>query len=514
MSLNKQITINEVLSAISKHRTRALLTFIVMMALVIGVFVVMPRKYGSEGKLFVQLLRTGTNLDPSSGNTSISIQDSRETQIRSVAEIIKSRAVVESVVDQIGAEKILESPFDFLLPEISLPSFSWNDVEEDDQIAREEYDRLKKREQAARGLEDAMTVHTEKKTSVISVYVKASSPMLAQKIVNAIMETTQAKHLEVHNVRGSSKFFGDTFKKKEQTLVKAEERLKEFRNKNELLSIGGARSTHQNIINKLELDMIDAEVNYTQARKRLENLNLQMASIDRIIQVPKSGVEKLSTEDSRTEIFKLESQLRQLEKTYNSDHPKLKPLQESVAALKSELESLPEDRTESENQSNPVFEKVKVSVVNASAEANSFKARWDNLKEKHKDAVTVLQQLNAREIEAANLARQRDIARQEMDIYVRKMTETAVINELDQSLISDIVVAQEANFVVKHVSPRGSILVPLGAVLASICSIAIALYSEKDLLSGHLSEEEVEQILEVPILVSLPKVPSQRNMVG
>ena len=101
-----------------------------------------------------------------------------------------------------------------------------------------------------------------------------------------------------------------------------------------------------------------------------------------------------------------------------------------------------------------------------------------------------------------------------MDIYVRKMTETSVIDELDRSRISDIVVAQEANFVVKHVSPRGSILVPLGALMASLFAIGIALYSEKDLLSGHLSEEEVEQILEIPILVSLPKVPSQRNMVG
>ena len=219
-------------------------------------------------------------------------------------------------------------------------------------------------------------------------------------------------------------------------------------------------------------------------------------------------------EDSRTEIFKLESQLRQLEKKYNEDHPRLKPLQESVAALKAELQDLPEDRTESENQPNPVFEKIKVAVVNASAEANSFKARWDKLLQKHKQAVNHLKQLNAQEIEASRLGRDRDIARQEMDIYIRKMTETSVIDQLDRSRISDIVVAQEANFVVKHVSPRGSILVPLGALLASICSIGIALYSEKDLLSGHLSEEEVEQILEIPILVSLPKVPSQRNMVG
>lgn len=514
MSLNKQITINEVLSAIRKHRARALITFILLMVMVFGAFILMPRKYGSEGRLFVQLARTGANLDPSSGNASISIQDSRETEIRSVAEIVKSRAVIEPVVDQIGADKILKSPFDFLKFDFKLPTMTWNQVDETDSIARKEYDRLKKKELAAKALEESLVVHTEKKTSVISIYLKASSPTLAQKIVNTIMKQTQAKHLEVHSVQGSTEFFGDNFKLKERELIQAENRLRDFRNQHEVLTVSGARATKQNIINKLELDLIDTEINHSQSKKRFEDLSRQMAKIDATIAVPKSGVEKLSTEDSRTEIFKLESQLRQLEKRYNPEHPKLRPLRETVLSLKSQLNAMPEDRTESESQLNPVFEKIKVAVVNASAETNAFEARLKRLREKHTQALVQLKALNSTEIEASQLARQRDIARQEMDIYVRKMTETSVIDELDRSRISDIVVAQEANFVVKHVSPRGSILIPLGAVMASLCAIGIALYSEKDLLSGHLSEEEVEQILEIPILVSLPNVPSQRNMIG
>ena len=101
-----------------------------------------------------------------------------------------------------------------------------------------------------------------------------------------------------------------------------------------------------------------------------------------------------------------------------------------------------------------------------------------------------------------------------MDIYVRKRTESAVVDQLDRSRISDVVVAQKANFVVKAVNPKGSVIFPLGAVVSMICAIGTALYFEKDLLSGHLSEEELEQILELPILVSLPTIPSQTNMVG
>ena len=107
-----------------------------------------------------------------------------------------------------------------------------------------------------------------------------------------------------------------------------------------------------------------------------------------------------------------------------------------------------------------------------------------------------------------------EIANQEMDIFVRKRTESTVIDELDQRSISDVVVAQKANFVVKPVSPKGSLFIPFGGIVSALFAIATALYFEKDLLSGHLSEDEVEQILQLPILVSLPTVPSQRNMVG
>ena len=239
-----------------------------------------------------------------------------------------------------------------------------------------------------------------------------------------------------------------------------------------------------------------------------------MADIMPTVETPKSGVEKLSTEESRTELFKLESEMRRLEKTHSVDHPRLKPLKEAVATLKSEIEEMPGDRVESATQINPVYEKVKVALVNANADSNAYKARWDNLKEKYAQATERLKVLNEKELEANQLQREMSLAKQEMDIYIRKRTESAVIEELNKKSISNVVVAQEANLMVKHVSPRGSVLIPLGAIFAGICAVGTALYFEKDLLSGHLGEDELEQILEIPILVTLPKVTSHRNMVG
>ena len=509
--MNKQITIGEVLSAITKHRGKAIVSFLLLMAVVVAAFIVLPRQYSSEGKLFVQLGRTGTGLDPTVSQTPISIQDSRETEILSVAELVKSRAVIENVVATIGADEILKGG---LAPSFSLPSISWNPTGGNEKLAQDEYERLKKSEKAARKIEDSLHVYSEKKTSVISISCKSNSPTMAQKIVEELMSETQAKHLDVHSVKGSTAFFDKNFSRKEDAVVHAENELKDFRNANKILSINGAIGIQQNVINKLKLALIDAEVDYAESKSKLALIQSQMDSIAPIISIPKSGMEKLSTEDSRTELFKLESELALLEKRYQSSHPKFRPLKESVEKLRVDLQAMPVDRTESESQSNPVYEQIKVTLVKADADAKSQKAKWDNLKEKLAEAMGRMESLNAKEAEARQLQRNMEIANQEMDIYVRKRTESAVVDQLDRSRISDVVIAQNANFVVKPVSPKGSILFPLGAVVSMICAIATALYFEKDLLSGHLSEEEVEQILELPILVTLPTVPSQRNMVG
>lgn len=510
--MNKQITIVEVLSAITKHRVKALISFALLMALVLTAYILLPRKYSSEGKLFVQLGRTGTGMDPTVSQTAISIQDTRETEIRSVAELVKSRAVIEKVIDNIGADKILKSPFDGLLPEFKIPTAPWNERKDED--SKSEYERLKNRELAARKLENSLGVHSEKKTCIVSVYVTAGSPELSQKIATELMASTQEVHVEVNSVKGSTAFFDETFRKKQATVVAAEKRLRNFRNENQFLSIEGAVATQQNVINKLRLDLIDAEIECSEAESTLKQIEDQMVAIKPIVSVPRSGIEKLSTEDSRTELFKLESELMQLQTRFNANHPRIRPLRESVAQMKKELKTMPTDRTELVSQINPVYEKVKVNLVSATTKAKSSRAKWEGFQEKFDQAMVRLAELNRKETDARQIQRELEIANQEMDIFVRKRTESTVIDELDQRSISDVVVAQKANFVVKPVSPKGSLFIPFGGIVSVLFAIATALYFEKDLLSGHLSEDEVEQILQLPILVSLPTVPSQRNMVG
>jgi len=183
MSANAQLTLTQILSAIFRHKFKSVLVFLLVMVMVLALFVVWPRKYGSEGRLYVQRGGTSRAVSPIVTNSGVVVQDSHETEIRSVMEIIKSRAVAEKVVDEIGADEILKSPLDGLLPEISMPSFLKSADSKVKGITSEEYEKLKIRERAIQKVNKSLIIYAEKQTSVISVYAKGTSPELAKRLV-------------------------------------------------------------------------------------------------------------------------------------------------------------------------------------------------------------------------------------------------------------------------------------------------------------------------------------------
>ena len=201
-----QLTLTQIISAILRHKMKVLMVFMLVMVLIVALYVIWPRKYASEGRLYVQRGGNTTGMSPITSNSGVTVQDSHETEIRSVLEIVRSRAAVEATVDEVGVEDILKSPFDNLIPSISLPSFLQSGKSVDG-LSTDEYKRLKRREAAIEKLFQDMIVYSEKKTSVISVYIKASSPQLAQRMVQRMFDETQLIYNSSHATKGSTIFF-------------------------------------------------------------------------------------------------------------------------------------------------------------------------------------------------------------------------------------------------------------------------------------------------------------------
>ncbi len=516
MSANAQLTLSQILSAILRHKLKSLLVFTLVMMMVVVLFVVWPRKYGSEGRLYVQRGGNSQGISPIVTNSGVMVQDSHETEIRSVVEIIKSRAVVETVVDEIGAEEILKSPFDDLLPEISLSSFfkksSGSKVKG---ISAEDYDELKRREAAVEILQNSLVVYTEKQTSVISVFAKGNSPELAKRLVQSVFDETRRIYMSVHSVKGSAEFFEEQVEQAENRFTLSLKAQESFRNKEGILSVYAARGTLDKIVSELEQQIISAEVEVDSTGKKVDSLSQDFKTIKQSVAVPTEGVEDESFERAQELLFNAEDQLAGLRLQLSPSHPRVVQQEERLRVLRASTAKLQQSsRVESELQLNPTYEKMKVELATAKAGFHAAKARLKSLNEKYNFHRKRQKEMNSLEVQSQQLSNNVDTARQEWELFKNKGIEAMASGKLDESQLSSVVVIQAPNWVVKPISPKASMFLPLGAVMGVLAGLGVALFFERNHLSASLNEGEVEQILEMPVLVTLPRVYSSRNMVN
>jgi uncharacterized protein involved in exopolysaccharide biosynthesis len=524
-----QLTIGQLIATLMRNKFKCALVFLVTLSAVVAFWMFAAKEYGSEGRLFVQLGRANTGIEYTKGSMPISIQNARETEVRSVMELIKSHDVISKAVldPEITTEAVLESPYDFLSESIKLPSFRSKESNSQFDMTDEEREEAIDLQKAVKTVTKNLVVSMEKNTSVISIYVTAQDPKLAQRLVNRIMHYTTEAHVKVHQRAGTAEFYKLEFDTQKEKVKTAELALQDFRNgirsvKNgdelvekrvgkPFLSIAGARNTMQQIVDKLENELLDVELNHQQAKKQLASLIEEMITTGKFVEVPTAGVERLSTESARGEIFRLKSERAELTSKYKS-HPRIDIISNQLAEMERDLSVLPKDRTQMMSASNPAYEDLSVAKSMTLANVESLESRLALTRKKYDRAVEQLQELNETEIAAEELKRNLSIEQKYLDTFIDKYGDISVINRLDERMVSDIMVQQPGTLLLKHVSPKGSILLPLGVVLATVLSLLTALvFDRSDLLSGN--EERVEEVLDLPVLITLPRVANRRAMV-
>src|SRR5437764_12111613 len=98
---------------IFRHRRKALTCALAILAATALITLVSPRAYRSQAKLFVRLGRENATLDPTAAvgqGPVVAVPQSRDAELVTAVEILKSRILVEKVVDAIGPPTILGEP--------------------------------------------------------------------------------------------------------------------------------------------------------------------------------------------------------------------------------------------------------------------------------------------------------------------------------------------------------------------------------------------------------------------
>jgi uncharacterized protein involved in exopolysaccharide biosynthesis len=446
------------LAVLRRHRRKGLCFVAGTLTLVAVWLVFAPRTYQSDAQLFVRVGRESVTLDPTAttGQT-ISVYESREVEINSVLDLLSSRRILEHVVDDLGATAILHGkasssgPADGTLP---------NRAE---------------RERAIRDLSDMVYTSHSRKSSVISVTARASSPELAQRILTSFLKSFNELYLDAYRTSGSHEFFVSQADLVRKELEQATDELSRAKNEIELISIEEQRRTIQSQMSDMQTQRLSAETALATAEATIVELQKLIDALPRhLVTQTVSGFPDGADGLTRRQLYELEIREQELLTRFTEHHPLVKSVQEQIAAARAIL-SAPEAAVEQRTLAvHPARQQLELQLLNEQAQAVALKARVAALGAQQETIAGRLRDLNAREGHIDRLEHQVALLTASYQSYAEKREQARIDQALADSRITNVNVVQPPTLVSRPVKPNKRLVLALAMFVAVAGAIGLA----------------------------------------
>lgn len=490
-----------------RHKSKVIFCFTLSVCVALAVILFWPRKYKSESKLLVRLGRETVTLDPTATTSQvIPVSMSRETEVASVLEMLRSRVMIEKLVDEIGPDAILRPS------SVATSSGAETAASQPSSNSWLSLDPVSDREKAIAKLGKCLNSTIEKKSDVITVTGTTISPELSQRFVSKFVEVYLGEHSRLYRSAGSQSFFKEQTELLRKQLGDALAKLRDAKN-----SIGIVAVENQRVV--LQQEVIDVETKLAQTTSALAAAQNNVAELrtgfkllpERLPTEEIKGFPNPAADSMRLDLYQLEIREAELKSRFTDEFPALVAVREQIRNAKSPLSKEEQRRTQSTTTVNAVHNQVKLTLLTEVANIESLKAQKLALSEQLTKLRERVHQLNDSEPQIANLEQEVALCKANYATYCEKSEQSRIDNALQSERITNVNVIQPASLMASPVSPRVASVLALGVLGGIVLGIGAALLADR-LDPSLKTPADVEDRLSLPVLVAIPRV-SQRHTV-
>jgi polysaccharide biosynthesis protein PslE len=504
------VTKRDICRLLFRHKKKVVFCFSLCICAAVAIILFWPRKYRSESKLLVRLGRETVTLDPTATTGQVmSVSVSREAEVSSVLEMLRSRVMIEKLVDDLGTEAILSptaataapNAKDAKAPIARFNLRSWINL-----------DPISEREKAINNVAQCLDSTIEKKSDVITISGIADSPQLAQEIVSKFVHIYLGEHARLHRTAGSEAFFTEQTDLFRKHLADALTKLRDAKN-----SMGMVNVDNQQII--LQREIIDTENRLAQSSAALAASRKRAAAIrqgfealpERLATDEIKGFPNAAADSMRQDLYHLEIREAELASRFTDDFPALVAVRQQIKNAKAPLTKEEQRRTQSTTTVSTVHNQLKLNLLTEDANIESLTAQTAALDAQLTKLRQRVNTLNENEPQIAKLEQEVALCKANYKTYCEKSEQSRIDNALQNERITNVNVIQPASLVVSPVSPRKTSVLTFGLLGGIVLGIGAALIAEY-LDPSLKTPGEVEDRLLLPVLMAIPRV-SQRHTV-
>ncbi len=497
----------DILRVLFRHKSKVMFCFVLSMCAAIAIIFFWPRKYRSESKLLVRLGRETAALDPTATTGQIMPYTvSRETEVSSVLEMLRSRVIIEKLVDEIGPDAILrpttaeaDSPTESFIAKLDLKS--WLNL-----------DPVSDRERAIIKVGKYLDSAIEKRSDVITITSTADSPELAQKIVSKFVHIYLGEHSRLHRSAGSQAFLTEQTKLLRKQLSDALANVRDAKNSIGIVGVENQRLILQSEIVDVETKLAQSTTALAAAHKSVNALRTGFLSLpERLPTDEIKGFPNIAADNMRKDLYQLEIREAELASRFTDEFPALVAVREQIENAKNPLAKEERRRTQSTTTVNTVHNQIKLTLLTEDANIESLIAQKLALSDQLSQLRERVRLLNDNEPQIAKLEQEVALCKANYTTYSEKLEQSRIDNALQNERITNVNVIQPASLVASPISPRKASVLAVGLLSGLVLGIGAALLAER-LDPSLKTPADVENWLSLPVLVAIPRV-SQRHTV-
>ena len=469
----RRSSLRDFLHVIFKRKKHILLFFVVTnLAVAVLTFVIRP-VYEAKAQILVKMGRENLYIPPNSTNSQV-INVNPEDQVNSEIELLKSRSIAENVIKSLGPENIYKN---------------------------------KKYKDTVLTFQKSLSVERVKKSDVIEVSFKHKDPEKAALIVNTLANAYLDEHLLVHKNPQSYNFFEDQSQVLKTKLEQSEAALETFKKQNAVTAMDEQQKLLLNQIADLH-----AELNRTLSQEA-ETKNRILQIRQQLDKTPENISQGKEVDHNPYLISNLEARLVELQLKEKELLMKYTPQSRLVKNVEEEIQMVQEKMAQNEKKQygtsrvglNTTYQRIQEELFRNQAEGRALAAKREIQHTQLTNYQSKLEQLNQMEVELNQLEQSVDVNRQNYRLYLAKFEESRISDAMDNKKMANVTVMEAALTPLKPVSPKVLLNIVLAIFLGGFGGLVLGFFTEY--LDDSLDKpEDVEKVLQLPVLASVPKL--------
>lgn len=467
-----------ILEAVFRHRRLWLLVTVGVFSLSVAYTILRPRQYRSEMDILVQNTRADQQITPSRVNGTIEINGVTEEQINSEIQLLQSHSLASSVVD---------------------PEWKNRPIGSMSQAEQKAHDK------AVEKFEKGLNVDLVRKSNVIHATYVASDPKAAADALNRLLNAFLAKHREIAQPPGTSKFFANEAAHYKTDLDKAQQELAQYQQQHNIVSLP---ETEQNIdrqINDAQSEMRSMDAQIGEMTQRIASDTHQLSGIaPRQMTQQRTIPNDYSVERLNTLLAELQNERTSLLTKFTPQDRIVQEIETKISNTRSALKNAQQMTSqESSTDVNPVWQSVTGSIIQNQTNRKALQAKRDALSQQVSELRKTLSHAEDSTVEYTTLRQKVADLTNNYQLYTQKRDEAQMADSMNENRLLNVAVQQNPTYSAMPFRPKpviDSILGGLTAIFLASFLVFLAEMGRETIANSY----ELDKYARYPVLATVP----------